>query len=167
MLGMWLLSLPPCSETIVEVEGALVEPFTVDTLSGQRYSVLLHTNQSADDYWMYHLVFDLPLPALHASAPPPNHHSRMDPPNLVPRDLKRAAGPDGKLANTGKLRWGLNNQSFSSPSTAILMHDYAHTLKSLPEGSQPIAVSAGEIIDIIVQDTVGLNGICEEHPWHL
>jgi FtsP/CotA-like multicopper oxidase with cupredoxin domain len=39
--------------TIIEVDGELVKPYTVDQLEvapGQRFSVLLHTNQHPDDY---------------------------------------------------------------------------------------------------------------------
>lgn len=43
--------------TVVEVEGTLVEPYTVSGLTlavAQRYSVLLHTNETVGDgrYWM-------------------------------------------------------------------------------------------------------------------
>lgn len=41
--------------TVIEADGTAVEPFDVASVSvqvAQRYSVLLHTNQTADAYWM-------------------------------------------------------------------------------------------------------------------
>lgn len=42
--------------TIIEVEGMIVKPYKVEKLqinSGQRYSVLITTNQVPLNFWMY------------------------------------------------------------------------------------------------------------------
>ncbi|KAI9297106.1 hypothetical protein K502DRAFT_357709 [Neoconidiobolus thromboides FSU 785] len=47
--------------TIIEADGTLVDPIDVDRVelsSGQRYSVLLKTNQKVDNYYMYTQVSD-------------------------------------------------------------------------------------------------------------
>lgn len=43
------------SLTVIEADGTLLEPYSVtgvDIVPGQRYSVLLTTNQAAGPYWM-------------------------------------------------------------------------------------------------------------------
>ncbi|RKO90305.1 Cupredoxin [Blyttiomyces helicus] len=190
-LEYFVFTVPNHTLTIVEVEGTLVEPFTVDALeinSGQRWSdpgtpagfSILHYSSAKN--------VTAPSPPSTPLSPLANPTPGWILSKLVPRDLKRAAvpkatqqiilaghqflaGDDGRPAVTpfgpGRMLWGFKNQS-----TAILMHDYANTLKSLPKASQPIAeIKLGEVVEIVLQGTVmeifpGFN-LCQEHPWHL
>ena len=78
-------------------------------------------------------------------------------------------------ANTnGYLRWTVNNISHIGPtSTPLLLASYygllygAHSLYNATVALQPIRVSLGEVVDMVIQNRVALNGKCETHPWHM
>ena len=69
----------------------------------------------------------------------------------------------------GYLRWTVNQQSFEFPSTPLLLASYYGKLNSANYGpaSLPIPIKYNDMVQIVIQNRAGLNGVCEQHPWHL
>ncbi|SPR00086.1 L-ascorbate oxidase [Plasmodiophora brassicae] len=203
-LGYFTFSIVGHPMTIVEVEGTITEPVVVDHLeinSGQRYSVLITTNQtSASNFWMKTGVRYRPSGPTNGYAllrysskstnvPPASElpvlpkekvgwvldqlHPKFD------EDRCPTGDPDTTLVlvgrqkslSRGRVIWAINDIALEMediPGGSMLKHAYDGTLDTLPENQRPLAaVPVGSVVDVVLVNTAALNGICEEHPWHL
>ncbi|KAK9703260.1 hypothetical protein K7432_010820 [Basidiobolus ranarum] len=62
------------------------------------------------------------------------------------------------------VKWFVNGISSKTPSVTLLTHAAtAGAGNSVPV----IELRNGEVIQLVFQNTVAANGICEQHPWHL
>ncbi|KAK9764021.1 hypothetical protein K7432_008838 [Basidiobolus ranarum] len=62
------------------------------------------------------------------------------------------------------VKWFVNGISSETPSVTLLTHPWATSA----EHSVPvIKLRTGEVVQLVFQNTVAANGICEQHPWHL
>jgi L-ascorbate oxidase len=206
--------------TIIEADGLYTEPLQVDTLeinSGQRYSVLITTNQSPDNYQMssrvlwrkagptglsflhYTTAVDPPVnpslaafpgvpfvPAFTAFNQPPQPEwignqlrplarDFTSPPTQVTKTIllvgKQAQITDAH--NVTRMKWVINDVAFEA-------HDSEPLLVSAVRGDAILRAAVGpssrslvfridynDVVDLVLQNTVALNGMCEQHPWHI
>lgn len=68
-------------------------------------------------------------------------------------------------------RWMMNNATLDMPrlqnlTTPLLLDLYNGNKQNLPNDITYI-VGSNELVDIVLQNTVALNGVCETHPFHL
>ena len=69
--------------------------------------------------------------------------------------------------------WTLHNNSKQVPSsTPHLLERYFDTIVDGQntydnDGTPPIRLELGSVVDIVIQNSVATNGVCEQHPWHL
>ena len=75
------------------------------------------------------------------------------------------------VANGLGVRWMINNATFTmsdmkNMTTPLLFDLYDGNEQNLPN-DVTYTVEANELVDIILQNTVALNGVCESHPFHL
>ncbi|OQR84926.1 hypothetical protein ACHHYP_12555 [Achlya hypogyna] len=75
-----------------------------------------------------------------------------------------AWGPSGT-----QRRWSMNNVTYvKQMSTSVLEVVIAQQVGALPAASQPTtSISKGAVVDIVFENAVAINGVCEMHPWHL
>ncbi|KAI9208440.1 Cupredoxin [Polychytrium aggregatum] len=181
---------------IVEVEGQLVEPLEVDYLElspGQRYSVLVTTDQSPGDYWMNSVprylpmdnvtgpsilryvggvetleAFDLPVASSLPSFP-------LEKNNWVTAQLtskfsaRRPMPSQPDLTLVFEIGSSINNVSFAPPAPGELpLLEYAYQ-RRLPanQASRWIDLGNNTVVDIVLQAIVNDVGICDSHPWHM
>jgi L-ascorbate oxidase len=76
-----------------------------------------------------------------------------------------------ETANT-MLGWTLVNNSIQKmSSTPHLLERYFDTTVDEKtydnDGTPPIRIELGSVVDIVIQNSVAINGVCEQHPWHL
>lgn len=187
--------IPGHSMRVIEVDGQMVDPFQTEYLevfSGQRYSVIVVMDQNPGDYWMQmkgkwrsgapengfsilRYADSIPETVPVSIVSPPeliNGFDAMYRP-LVKRDIPPATtfvtieGMQATVDN--RLRWVLNNISYMAPpDKSILAHAVDDTLYTLPSSSKPLLiVPLGEVVEIVFQNLIALNGVCETHPWHI
>ena len=67
------------------------------------------------------------------------------------------------------LRWTINGVAYSLPSTPFLLASYYEQLGNVfySPSSKPTRLEIGDVVDMVVQNRVALNGKCESHPFHL
>jgi hypothetical protein len=69
------------------------------------------------------------------------------------------------------LKWELNGHVYETPKEPLLLATYRATFNDTYEETiqNPLVfeIEDGEVIDIVFQNTVTQNGVCEQHPWHL
>ena len=69
------------------------------------------------------------------------------------------------------IRWMTNNATFVMSSlmniTTPLLLDLSHGFEENLPHDVVYTVEHNEIVDVVVQNTVALNGVCESHPMHL
>lgn len=75
----------------------------------------------------------------------------------------------GSFSNISRpvCRWCLNNHTFYKPSSPILLDTYFRTLDEEARNPLIFELKDGEVIDVLIQNARGLNGVSEQHPWHL
>jgi L-ascorbate oxidase len=62
---------------------------------------------------------------------------------------------------TGEIKWTMNNISFVIPEDRPLMYHFMQSsLDTIPIESAPIQIELGEVVDIVLQNTAALNGVC-------
>lgn len=71
-----------------------------------------------------------------------------------------------------RLGWTLVNNSVQlMSSTPHLLERYFDTTVDGKDydndGTPPIRVELGSVVDIVIQNSVANNSVCEQHPWHL
>ncbi|KDO33824.1 hypothetical protein SPRG_01703 [Saprolegnia parasitica CBS 223.65] len=183
--------IPQHKLTVVEIEGTKVVPKAVDyveVLPGQRYTALLNTDQPIDNYFMQidgRWRGGAPATASRSATPPStllpyvtetvNFMEQFEPTtNLnmpTTADLtvhlqgkQIAFGADGK-----QRRWAMNNITYvKQMKTSVLEAVIANQLGALPDNSRPsISIKKGQVVDVVLENAVALNGVCEMHPWHL
>ena len=75
--------------------------------------------------------------------------------------------------NATMMKWAVNDHFFeTNTNVPLLMAAYQGEdafYSMISEESRPLvfSVNEGDVVDIVLQNTVALNGICEQHPWHL
>lgn len=189
--------IPNHKMTIVEVEGTRVEPAIVDyveIMPGQRYSVLLTADQPVGDYYMQmqgRWRDDAPTngfsilryqgASAYTFSPKLGYVNKeiVNWPNFL-KSLHFQALPNatrtivlqGKqvepLHSPTKLRWAVNNITFEHPTRiSMLDHLKKGTLDVLDINSRPYRFKKNEVVDIVFQNIVAKNGVCEAHPWHM
>ena len=69
----------------------------------------------------------------------------------------------------GYLRWTVNQKAYMFTATPLLLSSYYGMLddQHYHDATLPISIKKGAIVQIIIQNRVALNGICEQHPWHI
>jgi len=85
-------------------------------------------------------------------------------------DAKTFKGLDYSGANkNGYLRWTINGQSYTFPSTPYLLASYYQKMDSVfyPTSSKAVRLELNDVVDVVVQNRAALNGKCESHPFHL
>ncbi|KAJ3152619.1 hypothetical protein HDU89_001312 [Geranomyces variabilis] len=164
--------------------------------AGQRYSVLITADQEAKEYWMSCQAMWRKASAqngwsilrysnakTHVSTPPTTLPARgPEIPSWMEYHLKplyppRVPQQDGDtlfynfsqvaLAD-GTVRWKVANRVYELLEQALLLQHYNNTIQNLPAASKPVSIERGRVVDVVLQSSVGnLNGVCEEHPFHL
>ena len=206
--------------TIIEADGIYVRPYTVKSLeinSGERFSVLIETNQPIDNYaFKIDIRWRSQGPTTYAylgykganstdltkipnndlfSSAASNYadiksewiHSDLKPTKRdgsykrVPANAtktitltgKQTKVPHHKVANATQMKWLINNSEYvPNMDLPLLMAAYQGRDKfweSIHEPSRDLVfeIERGDVVDIVLQNTVALNGICEQHPFHL
>ncbi|CAF3228285.1 unnamed protein product [Rotaria socialis] len=95
---------------------------------------------------------------------PPGHEGRADTEFILHTGQEYT--PDGK-----GIRWLTNNATFDmlrlkNLTTSLLMDLYHGNEQNLPH-DVVYTLEHDQLVDIVVQNTVALNGICESHPMHM
>ena len=69
----------------------------------------------------------------------------------------------------GYLKWTVNETAYMFSATPLLLASYYGMLDDVHyhDATLPISIKKGAIVQIIIQNRVNLNGICEQHPWHI
>jgi hypothetical protein len=69
----------------------------------------------------------------------------------------------------GYLKWTVNETAYMFSATPLLLASYYGMLddEHYHDATLPISIKKGAIVQIIIQNRVALNGICEQHPWHI
>jgi L-ascorbate oxidase len=80
-------------------------------------------------------------------------------------------GTQGYTADGLGIRWMINNavldmSRLQNLTTPLLFDLYNGNNQNLPNDTTYI-VKDNELVDIVLQNTVALNGVCETHPFHL
>ncbi|KAH8825530.1 laccase precursor [Flagelloscypha sp. PMI_526] len=125
--------------TVLEVDGEDTEPHTVDKVrifAGQRYSLVLNTNQPADNYWMRAM---------------PNMGTSKDLTDggLNSAILRYEGAPNQEPSNTGKL---------DAPKTPLVETDL-HPLAKVPVPGKPTPGGADVNVDVhLALDLTGPTG---------
>lgn len=165
--------------------------------SGQRYSVLISTFSQPADYWIntrvvyrasgpangqavlrYSTQSTQPIPTTFVNTSLPQITTPT--PGWIQTQLAQKY-PDVSNAtvdqifkfygrqtnNSGLVRWEMNNISYKAPEMPVLQLAYQNKLSQLPVEARPFTVKLNSVVDIVLINTASLNGICEEHPWHL
>ncbi|KAJ3216356.1 hypothetical protein HDU67_009624 [Dinochytrium kinnereticum] len=196
--------IPNHTMTIFEVDGTYITPTPVSFLSiapGQRYSVLIKTDQPPADYWMNTEYRWRGTPgasngqsilrysnAAKSSSPPspiitktPSEIEGLEwgkdfTPVQSLRTVPYPRGPptreivlEGKQQRVnGYLRWTMNDVSYRHMTDrSLLAFAYLDQTELVAGDSQMMELRKGEVIDVVLQNTAALNGVCEVHPWHL
>ncbi|UJR07643.1 hypothetical protein I4U23_011931 [Adineta vaga] len=97
---------------------------------------------------------------------------KMPPGNEGRPDLEIVLVATQDYTADGKgIRWYTNNATFDMQrlknlSTPLLMDLYNGNEQNLP---QDVVYTLGnnQLVDIVIQNTVALNGVCESHPMHM
>ncbi|CAF1541087.1 unnamed protein product [Rotaria sp. Silwood1] len=95
---------------------------------------------------------------------PPGHQGRADVEIVLHTGQENTA--DGK-----GVRWLTNNATFdmlrlNNLNRSLLMDLYHGNEQNLPQ-DVIYTLQHNQLVDIIIQNTVALNGICESHPMHM
>ncbi|KAF0700358.1 Aste57867_9108 [Aphanomyces stellatus] len=87
-----------------------------------------------------------------------------DMPPLVLNGTQVTYGPNGT-----QRRWAMNGTVYEHYHATALIDDViAGTVATRPAGARPFAYfEVGQVVDIVLQNNVAVNGVCEVHPWHL
>ena len=80
-------------------------------------------------------------------------------------------GTQGHTSDGLGIRWVINNATLDMPRlkdlTVPLLFDlYNGNKQNLPT-DVTYSIEGNELIDIVIQNTVALNGVCETHPFHM
>jgi L-ascorbate oxidase len=68
------------------------------------------------------------------------------------------------------IKWIINDQYWMPPMDGSLLEQlmFAETDFTTADKSPLVfTIELNQVIDIVLQNTVALNGLCEQHPWHL
>ena len=77
------------------------------------------------------------------------------------------------ISNSTMLKWTINDQHLDSHfDTPLLLNAFKSKQEfwnSIPSHARGLVleISNGDVVDVVLQNTVALNGVCEQHPWHL
>ena len=79
---------------------------------------------------------------------------------------KQAHTPDGR-----GMRWIMNNASLTEERVTILTRALIQDAYNGIDANYPVdatyTINQNELIDLVIQNTVATNGVCESHPFHL
>jgi L-ascorbate oxidase len=167
----------------------------LEIFSGQRYSVIVTANQPAADYYMEiqgRWRNDAPKNGfsilryngtIEKIITLESEKAILDPEqigwitgNFAPLEPHNIPKPNKTWVLEGKqvlgdlptqFRWAINNVSYILPSEPIFQYAVTNTLSELPENSKSYLAELNDVIDIVLQNTVAINGVCEAHPWHM
>ncbi|CAK4100244.1 unnamed protein product [Aphanomyces euteiches] len=169
----------------------------VELLPGQRYTALLTTDQPIDNYFMQidgrwrgsaprNGLSVLQYEGAPSSPTPPstllpyvnetvNFFDQFEPTtNLnMPATADITVLLNGKQIEFGsdgkQRRWAMNNITYVKPmETSVLEAVVANQVSALPANQQPLmSIKKGQVVDVVLENAVALNGVCEMHPWHL
>eukprot|EP00899_Mesostigma_viride_P008116 jgi/Mesvir1/17305/Mv07704-RA.3 len=115
------------------------------------------------------------------------------PPGGVPAPTKKIFIVSTQMRVDGYLRWGLNNVSDMMPATPYLHQHYfdkvseTSIFSTTPPGvwdfqllqtAEGVSINGlmgpstttlnyGDVVELVIQNTLALNGAAEQHPWHL
>ncbi|CAJ0644165.1 5625_t:CDS:2 [Entrophospora sp. SA101] len=205
--------------TIIEVDGSYVKPVTVDSLQvspGERYSVLITTDQTPGDYNIlseirlrndtttnsrdpratlrYVISPPLPpspkplnVPTLPVPYPPPIKFEMLTDSEPMPKKSDRtlilSTNQDLTTTNvqsgTKIIRWSVNNNVFKDFKSPVLLDlisgarsrdvdwNALNSTTGYDKNRKTYPIRDGEVIDLVFQNTIGLSGGCDYHPWHL
>lgn len=81
-----------------------------------------------------------------------------------------ALDEDGSNTNkNGPLKWPINQVAHKQSPTPYLLASYYGLVDDLytMAATRPIPLAFNEAVDIIIQNRVAGNGVCEQHPWHM
>eukprot|EP00899_Mesostigma_viride_P000838 jgi/Mesvir1/10755/Mv13824-RA.1 len=137
----------------------------------------------------------LPLPddATTAYAHVRQVRARQGPPGGVPAPNKKFLFISTQMRADGYILWGLNNITERMPATPYLHQlyfdkvAYNSILPAQPlvtwdyqrtqveegisingvKGDSLIHLNYGDVVEVVIQNTPALNGVHEQHPWHL
>jgi FtsP/CotA-like multicopper oxidase with cupredoxin domain len=95
---------------------------------------------------------------------PPGHQGRADLEIVLHTTQEYTADGQG-------IRWMANNATFDmvgfkNLTTALLMDLYHGNEQNLPP-NVVYTLKHNQLVDIVIQNTVALNGVCESHPMHM
>ena len=80
-------------------------------------------------------------------------------------------GKQGHTLDGSGTRWMINNATLDMPRlknlTAPLLFDLYNGNKQNLPNDITYSVEGEELVDIVLQNTVALNGVCETHPFHM
>ena len=80
-------------------------------------------------------------------------------------------GTQGHTSDGLGIRWIINNGTLDMPrlknlTTPLLFDLYNGNEQNVPD-DVTYTVKNNELVDIVLQNTVALNGVCETHPFHM
>ncbi|KAG1733195.1 laccase, partial [Suillus paluster] len=189
----FIFSIDNHNLTVIEADGELTEPLLVDSLqilAGQRYSVVLHANQSVDNYWIRafpntpdsSFVDGQSSAILRYNGAPvaePTTNQTTSTMSLVETNLHALINPGapgipeyGKadinlkmvISNTDGL-YSINNVTFTSPTVPVLLQILSgaqDATKLLPNGSVYV-LEANKVVELTM--LTAFYGA--PHPIHL
>jgi L-ascorbate oxidase len=174
-----------------------IEVDHVELASGQRYSVLITADQAISTYWMQQHgrwrgqgpkngfaklqykdadIYNYFSPKYPVAVTSPNESAQWITNQFKPLNPVSIPASNKQLVLAGRqvtytdqrLRWTVNDVSYVIPEASpVIDYVLATTLDVIPKESAPYTYNYGDVVDIIFQNYVVLNGICETHPWHL
>lgn len=80
--------------------------------------------------------------------------------------------PNGKVGGgqtaTASIRWLFNGRTLREPETPYLLQSFYNLTDDTPShSSRTISLSKSDVVDVVFQNQVSLNGVCEQHPMHI
>ncbi|KAG1849287.1 laccase [Suillus subalutaceus] len=183
----YIFSIDGHNLTIIEVDGHYVKPLIVDSIqiyTGQRYSFILETDQTVDNYWV-HANPDLGTNATailrYAGSPNADPKNRttlnsvaLNETNLHPLSpvSSRLLGePDVKLdlvlgSNKTTFTFSINGVQYTPPSVPVLLQilSGAMTAADLAPNGTVYVLPRNKVIEITFNTNISSG---DPHPFHL
>ncbi|QRV98312.1 Multicopper oxidase [Ceratobasidium sp. AG-Ba] len=191
-LGFFKFEMDGHPFTIIEADGVAHQPVTVKSViihPGERYSIIVHANQTVGNYWVRAPldtrrggVLDCKAILRYVGAPAVDPTTSQVSGNTLNvaqlRPLENPGAPGGSRradviidlkyggVSGGRTGWQVNESQYKSPSLPTLLKilsNNATTNNDFARSENTIVLPHNKVIELILHGSS--NGF--EHPWHL
>ncbi|CAL1710148.1 unnamed protein product [Somion occarium] len=190
----YIFSIDNHTMTVIEVDGVNSKPLGVDSIqifAGQRYSFVLHANQSESNYWIRArpniganttTLGGMNSAILRYVGAPKTEPTTVETPSVNPlletnlRPLVRTPVPGSPVPGGADIvktldltfaggRFNINGASFQDPTVPVLLQILSgvHNAQDLLPAGSVIELEQGKVVELIIP-ALAIGG---PHPFHL